>query len=567
MRWKRSPEEIFFRLRQEAWNLLSYYKPPQPGFDVTRFERLLPVSEVDREVSEKVAHGQIPLLGTEILLKEDIDWRRDPIGGKTSGLEYFRRLPYLNAAIVGDHKAIWELNRHQHLVVLAQSGHIAELERQLNSWLESNPFHQGINWASALEVAIRAISWVRILGSVGDKLDHSLRQRMLECLYRHGCHIERNLSVYFAPNTHLLGEAVALYLLGRFWPQSPMSEQWKSIGAAWTERCMSAQVDADGSHFEGSSYYQIYCVDFFLLYARLASPKDSFHGKLRKMCEFLAALCDQDGSIVLLGDDDGGRLDHPFGERRSFAKESLTQASEFLGARYEPGRRNAYFPDAGVVVAGDAETQIVFCAHGIARGTGGHSHAHALHFTLRRGGIDLLLDRGTYTYVGDAAVRNDYRSNRAHNTVRVDDFDQATPVHAFRWAGDRWRGSMEELQLEEGAKRWRASLSDPQRRFRIERTIDWSEPKRIVVEDLVEAESSEHRVEQFWQVPVDCEWSPTMRQLQWPCGALLQTDSSGLSSFEDSKVSSALYHQAPAKRLRLEWRTKTPLRLRTVILL
>ena len=43
---------------------------------------------------------------------------------------------------VGDHKVIWELNRHQHLVVLAQAWRLTndarykdELFAQLESWL------------------------------------------------------------------------------------------------------------------------------------------------------------------------------------------------------------------------------------------------------------------------------------------------------------------------------------------------------------------------------------------------------------------------------------------------
>ena len=35
----------------------------------------------------------------------------------------------------------------------------------------------------------------------------------LSSLYQHGCYIERNLSTYFSPNTHLLGEAVVLHAL------------------------------------------------------------------------------------------------------------------------------------------------------------------------------------------------------------------------------------------------------------------------------------------------------------------------------------------------------------------
>ena len=87
-------------------------------------------------------------------------------GGKSSESKYFRFLPYLDFDRVGDHKVIWELNRHQHMVVLAQAWRLTndtryknELFALLESWWLDNPVQRGINWASALEVAFRALSW------------------------------------------------------------------------------------------------------------------------------------------------------------------------------------------------------------------------------------------------------------------------------------------------------------------------------------------------------------------------------------------------------------------------
>src|ERR1035437_4461197 len=39
--------------------------------------------------------------------------------------------------------------------------YLDEAFRQIESWLDANPFLHGINWASALEVAFRALSWHR----------------------------------------------------------------------------------------------------------------------------------------------------------------------------------------------------------------------------------------------------------------------------------------------------------------------------------------------------------------------------------------------------------------------
>src|SRR5262249_50989320 len=143
------------------------------------------------------------------------------------------------ASRVGDHKVIWELNRHQHLVVLAQAFRLTgrrefveEIEIQLHSWLDSNPYLRGINWASALEVAYRALSWIWVYHLVGVELQPGIRRSTLRGLYWHAKYLENNLSIYFSPNTHLLGEAVALHAIGALFPEWPGAAEWESAGGA-----------------------------------------------------------------------------------------------------------------------------------------------------------------------------------------------------------------------------------------------------------------------------------------------------------------------------------------------
>ena len=171
--------------------------------------------------ADSILEHRFPILGITIDTGPEIDWRRDYLHKVSSGTAYFRRVPYLDFSQVGDHKVVWELNRHQHLVLLAQAfllsgrrAYLDEVFRQLESWMDANPFLRGINWASALEVAFRGLSWVWVWQLAGAEMPAPLRARFLTELYRHGRFLELNLSVYFSPNTHLLGEAVALHALG-----------------------------------------------------------------------------------------------------------------------------------------------------------------------------------------------------------------------------------------------------------------------------------------------------------------------------------------------------------------
>src|ERR1035437_8202461 len=138
----RSPQEIYFRLRQELGNLAMFLFPP--GAAGARHARsglqlgLLPdaavaaaalrettyaaeyIAEVERIAGQILRH-RFPILGVTVDTGPVIDWRRDYLHGVSTGTPYFRRSPYLDFSRAGDHKAIWELNRHQHLPLLAQA--------------------------------------------------------------------------------------------------------------------------------------------------------------------------------------------------------------------------------------------------------------------------------------------------------------------------------------------------------------------------------------------------------------------------------------------------------------
>ena len=141
--------------------------------------------------------------------------------------------------------------------------------RQLDHWWRENPFQRGINWTSALEVAFRALSWIWIFHLVGAQMSEEFRRRFLAELYRHGLHLEYNLSIYFSPNTHLLGEAVALHALGRLFPNLPRAKRWRSLGREIVCEHMQTCVQNDGSYFEQSTYYHLYALDMFAFHAVL----------------------------------------------------------------------------------------------------------------------------------------------------------------------------------------------------------------------------------------------------------------------------------------------------------
>src|SRR5580704_9504492 len=150
--------KLLFRARPELINIILTALPPKPSFNGHFAPRLtLPepgavCSQQIIDLADQIHRHQFPILGTIVNAGQDIHWRRDYSRGIETGLVYFRRIPYLNTPRAGDHKLIWELNRHQHLIVLAQAylltgdaRNLEEICAQLEDWIAANPFHRGTN--------------------------------------------------------------------------------------------------------------------------------------------------------------------------------------------------------------------------------------------------------------------------------------------------------------------------------------------------------------------------------------------------------------------------------------
>lgn len=543
---RRSPQEIRFRLRQEFANLALLFFSPRANIQAQAPLRGLPDpaplkgSAIEAKVMDAAAEimdGRYRILGLDLQLGRDLHWRRDPVHHKETDLRYFRRIPYLDFSRAGDHKIIWELNRHQHLTILAQayalSGHeefFEEIVRQWKSWVAENPFQRGINWASALEVAFRALSWIWIYHLAGNRMDPALRQEFLQQLYLHGCHLEYNLSVYFSPNTHLLGEAVTLHALGALFP-FPRAAQWSQLGARVVREELLRQVQKDGAHFEQSTYYHVYALDFFLLHYLLNNRPVEFKPVLESMARYLDAVMGPERSIPLIGDDDGGRLFFPRGRGDQYGRATLAtcavlfdrpewlpdasdleeQAAWWVGATKPPGvKLNAasqVFAASGTIILAAGDFWMLVNAGGFGPFRAGHSHSHALALVAQYAGEEILIDLGTYSYL-DAQWRDSFRGSSAHNTVRVNGLNQAPPAGPFAWGGkptvvlESWRSNADEDYLQMSC---RYSGSDATHR----RRIVFQKPDTAFILDEITG-PGQAKVEQFWHTGLETtELSPS----------------------------------------------------------
>ncbi len=430
--------------------------------------------------ADAICDHRFRVLGYENLdYGETIDWHLDLVHGKRAPLDPWFKIPFLDFSVVGDHKVTWELNRHQHLVTLAKARLLSgdakytnELIAQWRSWIEANPYPLGINWGSSLEVAFRSLSWIwvdQLLAGLPGCAD--FRADMMPALAFHGRYIERYLSTYFSPNTHLLGEAVALFFLGTLYPQMPGAARWQKSGWQIVQHESERQVRPDGVYFEQSLHYHVYALDFFL-YARMLASRNaveiprSYDAVMGRMLDVVAALS-QAGPAEGFGDDDGGRLFNPRRNRteqttdplalgsliysRTFPSSRLTEeaiwlfgirAVEQLSAddshlKQAAITKSVAFPDGGTYVIADSDPFAqVFAIDAGPQGVGrsGHGHADALSLRLTMNGQRWLVDSGSGVYISDdIQKRNHFRGTGAHNTLRIDEQDQAVADEPFSW--------------------------------------------------------------------------------------------------------------------------------------
>jgi hypothetical protein len=431
------------------------------------------------ERAERICEHRFDLLGFDAVdYGSEIDWHCDRVHGKRAPRKPWFRMKYLDFAEVGDSKVTWELNRHQHLVTLAKAFRLsgnqkfaAELFRQWEHWHAENPYPMGINWASSLEVAFRSLSWLWVYFLLADSavMPSTFRAAWLRSLAVSGRHIDCYLSTYFSPNTHLLGEAVALFFVGTLCPEIPAARHWQQRGWKIVQQEAVRQVRSDGLHFEQSLYYHVYAADFFLHAAVLASVNQiptgvQFDRTVERMLEALSVLA-RGGMVPQIGDDDGGRLFDPSRNRRAHLLDPLATGAVLFGrgdfktvaggAREEtlwllgeagleefdrlpaaaPARNSVGLRESGlyVMTGDDPKRQLVIDAGPHGAHNAGHGHADALSLTASGDGCDWLVDSGTFEYVGADGERDRFRGTRAHNTLIVAGLDQTEPKGPFGW--------------------------------------------------------------------------------------------------------------------------------------
>ena len=519
--------------------------------------------------ADRIAAGNL-----DVFALQDADlgspprWNRDPKTGVEAPLKFGKLLDYRNPRLVGDIKYLWEINRHLHLVTLAQAyalngeaRYFRVIREHLESWFAACPYRMGPNWSSALEAAIRLINWAvtwQLLGGsrsplFGGTEGIRFRQRWLESVYQHAQFVRGHFSLHSSANNHLIGEAAGLFIAALTWPHWQSVRSWLPAAKAILEREALLQNAPDGVNREQAASYQQFVLDFLLISllagkANGQSFSAAYESRIEAMLEYLGSIMDVRGNVPMFGDADDGLVvrlaqSRDFSPYRSLLATGavLFQRGDFklkAGAlddktRWLAGSRadtlfqaqgaaqtrlplRQAFPAGGYYILGcdfetDREIRLIADAGPVGyRSIAAHGHADALAFTLSVGGVEFLIDPGTYAYHTEGPWRQYFRGTSAHNTVRVDERDQSQSGGNFMWlrkarAGCSFWSSTSERDVFEGWQDGYTQLSDPvmhRRRIALDKLA-----RRVLIEDTLQM-AGQHDIELFFHCSESCRIDP-----------------------------------------------------------
>ncbi len=425
--------------------------------------------------AQRICRHEVDLLGSgPVALGAHIDWHRDFKSGhrwpQRRLFRWIRPAPYPGGY---DIKVPWELSRCQHLVRLGQAwwltgdeAYAREFVAQVEGWMAANPRPWGVNWACAMESAIRAVNWLwafhllRGARAVSGPFTRTLCASLLE----HGRHILQNLEKQGRfSNNHYLADLIGLLHLGMLCPWADEAASWRGFALRELWAAIERQVWPDGVYFEASTAYHRLATEMALSAVALClrhgvAVPDPVIGRLERMLEFILWCTRPDGTVPAFGDADNGRLLRlavwPDAEREwtdyrhllaigavVLGRDDLARAAgdQWQEALWLLGTRATHvarahpvhsaglslpsraFRDGGFYILRSRDLHMtVHAGPNGQNGYGGHAHNDTLSFELFAGGRSWIVDPGTYVYTADYYARDRFRGTASHNVVQVD---------------------------------------------------------------------------------------------------------------------------------------------------
>lgn len=428
-------------------------------------------------LADRYCRNHCNIFGIDYDFGDHFDWHLDPKTGNRWPLKFCFDVDIRDGFTIGGPKFVWETNRLYCLNTLGLAFRLtgeekfaAKIFEILADWIKSNPYPQGVNWTSGIELSIRIANLIWGLSFL-EKRKFSEQETALvsQFFWLHGRHLYRYPSKYSSNNNHAIAEAFALFLIGVYGSCFPEASKWFDFGKKVIEREVKRQILPDGGSYEYTTTYLSFVFDFFLLFKVVCEQNNITYDpivdtRLEQACEYIYTLMDKNGNLANIGDQDSAILVN-FGLDNHENFQAILNTGSVLYNRPEFRRDN--FPDlktslilgnvikrknlqqsehvlnksrlfgrSGLaVIRGKVkDKEFVFTGNATPLGMPplyAHGHLDALSFTLSLNGLDFLVDPGTYLYHSGGKWRRYFRSTAAHNTIRINKTDMSEQVADF----------------------------------------------------------------------------------------------------------------------------------------
>ena len=224
--------------------------------------------------ADAAVRHEFDLLGSGVkALGAALPWLDDFKTGRHYSLEYCRDIAYMELDKPTDVKVPWELSRCQHFAALGQAYWLTGDERyareyraEIEDWIAANPFAYSVNWACAMDVALRAISWIwgfHFMAGSQACADPAFRRTFMRSLFMHGEFVFTHLETSDVNGNHYVSDGAGLVFLGLFFKHTASGRDWLARGRRIVYGEMLEQVSDDGVDFEQSTAYHRLVLELF----------------------------------------------------------------------------------------------------------------------------------------------------------------------------------------------------------------------------------------------------------------------------------------------------------------
>ncbi|WDP90540.1 MAG: alginate lyase family protein [Desulfobacter sp.] len=306
------------------------------------------------------------------------------------------------------------------------------LTQKVISWIKENPFLFGVHYLSPMELGLRIQVFFLILKRIDPEEHIDEIEMILSAIYQHAWWISRNMALYSSLGNHTVCECVGLLFSGAVFRGHKEGQIWLRKGCRLLEQELYHQILDDGGGAEQSIDYHRFVLDLYWLSVDFLETNkyydcSKWKERLKKGEIFWQSFLFNGCAPPMIGDSDSGyALGGGICPKRQLPG---NVKKNHQGIAYQQ------FNDSGYSIIKTQSGVFITFDHGPLGMAPlyNHGHADALSITLSKNKLPFLIDPGTYRYNGVPEHRAYFKGTKSHNTICIDNTDQAEQLSGFIW--------------------------------------------------------------------------------------------------------------------------------------